>query len=76
MKDHVNVYNIDWDIEEEDLDGCWDSVEELKLKLPQTMEFDLAIGDDEDDDDVIANHMSDLVGWLVNSFQYYKRKIK
>ena len=76
MKYHINVYNIDWDIVEEDLDGCWDSVEELKSKLPQTMEFDLAIEDDEDDYDVIANHMSDLVGWLVNSFQYTKRKIK
>lgn len=76
MKYHIYAYNIDWDITEEDLDGCWDSIEELKAKLPHDMHFDLYIDKDEDDDDVIADHLSDLVGWLVNSFQYSKRKIK
>lgn len=76
MNYHIYVYNIDWDITEEDLDGCWDSIEELKAKLPHDMRFDLYIDEDEDDDDVIADRLSDLVGWLVNSFQYSKRKIK
>lgn len=77
MKYHIYAYNIDWDITEEDLDDYCDStVDELKAKLPHDMHFDLYIDKDEDDDDVIADHLSDLVGWLVNSFQYSKRKIK
>lgn len=76
MNYHIYVYDIDWDITEEDLDGCCWTVEELKAKLPNDMRFDLYLDKDEDHYDVIADHLSDLVGWLVNSFQYSKRKIK
>lgn len=74
MNYHINVWAIDYDITEEDLDGVWDSIERLKETLPNHLEFDLAIGDDEDEYDVIADHISDLTGWLINTFEYTKRR--
>ena len=74
MNYHINVWGIDYDITDEDLDGVWDSVERLKETLPDHLEFDLAIGDDEDEYDVIADHISNLTGWLVNHIEYTKRK--
>lgn len=74
MNYHINVWNIDYDITDEDLDGVWDSIERLKETLPDHLEFDLAIGDDEDDDEVICDHITDLTGWLVNKFEYKKKK--
>ena len=74
MNYHINVWNIDYDIADEDLDGVWDSVERLKETLPDHLEFDLAIGDDEDEYDVIADYISDLTGWLTNTFEYTKRR--
>lgn len=76
MNYHINVWYIDYDIVDEDLDGVWDSVERLKETLPNHLEFDLAIGDDEDEYDVIADHIADLTGWLTNTFEYTKRRIK
>lgn len=73
MNYHINVWAIDYDITDEDLDGVWDNVERLKETLPDHLEFDLAIGDDEDEYDVIADHISDLTGWLTNTFEYTKR---
>lgn len=74
MNYHINVWAIDYDITEEDLDGVWDSVERLKETLPDHLEFDLAIGDDEDEYDVIVDHISNLTSWLVNHIEYTKRK--
>ena len=74
MNYHINVWGIDYDITEEDLDGVWDSVERLKETLPDHLEFDLAIGDDEDEYDVIVEHIADLTGWLTNTFKYTKRR--
>ena len=74
MNYHINVWDIDYDITEEDLDGVWNSVERLKETLPNHLEFDLAIEDDEDEYDVITDHISDLTGWLTNTFKYTKRR--
>lgn len=73
MNYHINVWYIDYDITEEDLDGVWDIVERLKETLPDHLEFDLAIGDDEDEEDVIVDHITYLTGWLVNEIEYTKR---
>ena len=73
MNYHINVWYIDYDITEEDLDGIWDSVERLKETLPDHLEFDLAIGDDEDEEDVIVDHITYLTGWLTNHIEYTKR---
>ena len=73
MNYHIYAYNIDWDITEEDLDGCWGSLEELKETLPFDMHFNLAIGADEEDYDVIADHLFDMVGWMPAHFEYSKR---
>lgn len=74
MNYHINVWGIDYDITDGDLDGVWDSVERLKETLPDHLEFDLAIGDDEDEYDVIVDHISNLTSWLVNHIEYTKRK--
>ncbi len=76
MNYHINVWFIDYDITDEDLDGVWDSVERLKETLPDHLEFDLAIGDDEDEYDVIVDHIAYLTGWCTNSLKYTKRRIK
>lgn len=73
MTYHINVWAIDYDIVDEDLDGVWDSVERLKETLPDHLEFDLAIGDDEEEYDVIDDHLFDMIGWMPAHFEYTKR---
>ena len=73
MNYRIYVYNIKWDITEEDLVGSWRTKQELEERLPFDMGFNLAIGDDEDDYDVIADHLFDMVGWMPAHFEYSKR---
>lgn len=73
MNYHIYVYNIEWDITEEDLRDSWRTKEEIEETLPFDMLFYLAIGEDEDDYDVIADHLFDMVGWMPAHFDYTKR---
>ena len=73
MTYRIYVYCIKWDITKEDLDGRWGSTRELEETLPVSMLFNLAIGDDEGDYDVIADHLFDMVGWMPAHFEYSKR---
>ena len=73
MTYRIYVYNIEWDITKEDLCGSSRTKEELEKSLPFDMSFNLAIGDDEDDYDVIEDHLFDMVGWMPAHFEYSKR---
>lgn len=59
----IHVYDIEWDLYDEDLDREVDAEEE---GLPE--EVDLEIDDDEDVDTEVADRLSDEYGFCVKSF--------
>ena len=67
----IHAYNIFYDITEEDLDGVYSNPDELQAKLPHELDFEIAADEDEEElDDVVVDHISDLTGWMVQSFSY------
>lgn len=67
----IHAYNIIYDITEEDLDGVYSNTDELQVKLPHELHFEIAADECEEDlDDVVVDHISDLTGWMVQSFSY------
>lgn len=72
----VAVSNIDYCVEEQDLENSYYTQEEIakaiqniKQTLPQQLEVECECELDELGDDV-ADAISDQTGWLVNSFHY------
>ena len=67
----IHAYDIFYDIVEEDLDGVYSNPDELQAKLPHELDFEIAADEDEEElDDVVVDHISDLTGWMVQSFNY------
>lgn len=67
----IHAYNIIYDITEEDTDNGFVTIEEIQNKLPHELDFEIAADEDEEElDDVVVDHISDLTGWMVQSFSY------
>jgi len=79
----VKCYDIDYCVEEEDIIDCFDPFEELskeeieskikevKESLPKEVILKIWCDDEDDlDDDLIVDELTDETGWLINGFQY------
>lgn len=64
----VRVYNIDYDIKEEDVDDDL-SIEYVRSLLPNELELEVECLED-DLEDMLVDAISDETGWLVNSYKY------
>lgn len=88
METTYRLFNIIYDIEPEDLDlfeedfededeynyACSDEIESIKAALPNEMFITI----DEENftpdelEDVFCDHISDETGWLIDSYEYEK----
>jgi hypothetical protein len=78
----VKCYDIDYSVEEEDIIDCFDPFEELsdeeienkikevKASLPKEVILNIDCEEDELDDDLIVDELTDETGWLINSYSY------
>lgn len=65
----VKVYNIDYDIEDEDVDDP-SEIEEIRKSLPSSLVLELDNANHSSLDYEIADAISNKTGWLVNDFDY------
>lgn len=65
----VKVYNIDYDIEDEDVDDP-SEIEEIRKSLPSSLVLQLDNANHSSLDYEIADAISNETGWLVNDFDY------
>lgn len=70
----VEVYNIDWDVDGNDISNCFSNDGRcLSDWNKEGVRTKFEIDDDADDDyleDSIVDKLSDISGWCVNSFSY------
>ena len=65
----VKVYNIDYDIEEDDYEDL-DQYNEILHGLPDEMTLTVLVEAGEDLTELLADEITDATGWLINSFNY------
>ena len=65
---NVRVYNIDYDIKEEDVEEGF-TVESVRALLPNELELEVECVED-DLSEVLTDAITDETGWLVNSFDF------
>ena len=65
----VKVYDIDYDIEEDDYEDL-DQYNEILRGLPEEMTLTVLLEADEDLTELLADEITDTTGWLVNGFNY------
>lgn len=84
MRFKVKCYDINYCVEEEDVDDLreeqgideddYDSIEnlvqEVKESLPKEVILNIDCEEDELDDDLIVDELTDETGWLINSYSY------
>jgi len=67
----IHAYDIIYDITEDDIYDGFVRIEEIQNKLPHELDFEIAADEDEEElDDVVVDYISDLTGWMVQSFDY------
>lgn len=55
---------------EEYYEAIHNKIKEIEDRLPKEVILDIDCEEDELDDDLIADELSDETGWLTNSFEY------
>jgi len=61
---HIVVTHIDFDLNEEDL-------ELGDIDLTSELSFDINVYDDDDIDEVVADTITDITGYLINGCEYF-----
>lgn len=65
----VHVYNIRYCIDEKDFDDYQEYYYTLE-KLQKELTLEISVEEGEDEDEIIADAISDETGWLIASFEY------
>ena len=80
----VKCYDIDYCVEAEDIEDLAEDygididddeaverlIDDVKDRLPKEVILDIDCEEDELDDDLIVDELSDETGWLINSYSY------
>jgi len=80
----VKCYDIDYCVEEEDVEDLIEDndididddeaieqlIQDVKNELPKEVILNIDCDEDELDDDLIVDELSDETGWLINSYSY------
>ena len=65
----VKVYDIEYDIEEDDYENPED-YNEILHRLPTELDLTVTVEADQDEDEVIADEITYETDWLVRNFKY------
>ena len=80
----VKCYDIDYCVEEEDVEELAEDndidiydeeameqlIQDVKNELPKEVILNIDCEEDELDDDLIVDELTDETGWLINSYSY------